>query len=238
MAWTRDNVESTVAGTSGQNNATLSAFTLGAGDNRRVFVLIELEDPNPFMAVTQVEIGASGAVGSQIVQEDTDAGGSNFNTVVMWSILEADLPAAGDYDIKVTFDDTFANNNDVGICAVSYTDITQDAPRDTAVAINNGVALISDSLTVVTGDLMLSVVGNGGSTTYTHGTGQTELVDQQPSSSTQAVTEELATASGSHTVSHTASSAPSRHIMACASFAPSGPSIPVLAYHYRHHIGA
>jgi hypothetical protein len=219
MAITFDTVESDATGVSGQSAATMKAFTLGGGSNRRVFIGTELEDPTPEFAVTHINIGASTDVATLVVQESTDAGGATFNRVELWDIVEANLPVAGDYDIGVHFADFIGNNDDIGIIVASYSDITQSSARSSSYAINNSSSTISDTLTVQPGDIMISVVGNGSGNAYTHGSGQTELADIAPFSSAFAMTHETATASESHTVTHYAAGEPGRHVMACASFA-------------------
>ncbi len=214
-----DNANS-YANPTGTTSFTVS-YTLnsGSGNNRKVLVSTGHEgDPTPAANVTGITFdgAAMSSVGAQTVTTTID------NRVEMWEINDADLPASsGTYDVVITTD---ADPGGLGVGITSWTGVAQQVAEATNSATLGDVGnpTISANITTLTdGALIASIVGNGQSGTYTHGTGQDERWDINPSSAVFAGTSEVKATAGTETVSHTSSDpTPNRTTMFVAAFAP------------------
>jgi len=131
--------------------------------------------------------------------------------------MEADLPASGSISVETTWNGTVAP----GVAVMSFSNAKQQAEE----AVNGGTAtgtnVINTNITTITSDAMIVTnAAYASSGTYTsHGAGQIERWDQNPTSATHSGTTESALIIGLQTQSETSSTS-SDHAHIVAAFAP------------------
>ena len=201
-----DNVSST---TSTANPMTLS-HTIGGGTARLLVVGISAEC-NDGITVTGVTYNGQPLTKAASVQADTGTVG----TADLWYLLEADLPAAGAYNVEVTTSGYTAKS----VGAISLAGVAQQAPEASNTNTNVGPDYISTSITTLTdGAWVVDVVEQGNASAFTADGGQTERYQEIAGSSNGAAsTKEMATA-GATSMGWSASANRLAHVV--AAFAP------------------
>ena len=213
-----DNVSTDVS----SDNPQTFTHTIGGGTNRLLVVGISAEC-NEGISVTSVTYNGQGLTKAASAVADTGTVG----TADLWYLLEADLPAAGTYNVEVTTSGYAVKS----VGAISLEGVAQQAPEATNTNTNVGPEYISTSITTLTdGAWVVDVVECGNASAFTPDGGQTERYQEAGSSSQGAgSTKEMATA-GSTSMGWTSASA-NRLALVAAAFAPaaaaSSPLIPL-----------
>ena len=112
---------------------------------------------------------------------------------------------------------------DPGLAVMAFSGVEQQAETNATNATCSSCTTISrDITTSEDNSLIVSGVGAGGSGSYSsHGTGQTEEWNQNPTSALHSGTREVLASAGADTQSHTASASQNRQAMTSASFTSS-----------------
>jgi prepilin-type N-terminal cleavage/methylation domain-containing protein len=209
-----DNVSTDV----GSGNPLTFTHTIGGGTNRLLVVGISAEC-NEGITVSSVTYNGQGLTKAASVVADTGTVG----TADLWYLLEADLPAAGTYNVEVTTSGYAVKS----VGAISLEGVAQQAPEASTTNTNVGPDYISTSITTLTdGAWVVDVVENGNPNSFTPDGGQTERYDVVASSSDGAAsTKEMATA-GSTSMGWSSSANRLAHVV--AAFAPAAASSPLV----------
>ena len=172
--------------TSGGN--TLPEFSIKSGSNRILIVAVDDEEP---AHVTSVMLGSVPMtyVGGQIAEPS-----GTGNATSLWVILDADLPADGDYDIVVSGGDK------PSVAAMLWSGLAQEVPAGSAIAGTGQVGGNQITTSVVAPAADSLVVGTSG-----HGSGDgwaaapagwTRQWDVDPNSASHAGATSIAADSG------------------------------------------
>ena len=207
-----DNKSST---TSSDTTLTLS-HQIGGGENRLLVVGISAEC-NEGISVTSVTY--NGQALTKVASAVADSG--TVGLADLWYLLEADLPPAGTYNVRVTTSGYAVKS----VGAISLAGVAQQAPEDSNTKTNVGPEYISTSITTLTdGAWVVDVVECGNASAFTPDGGQTERYEEAGSSSEGAgSTKEMATA-GSTSMGWTSASANRlAHVVAAFAPAPADP---------------
>ena len=194
-------------------------LVIAAGSNR--MIIVSTGDEGTIQTVSSIDNNGNAGVGTKVGSATVGSAATQQN-VEMWRIMEADL-STGTNVIQVNFAGSVVGG---GISAMSVSDVAQQAQENVTTTTCLTCTLIFDLITTLTDKSMIfSVVGNGQSGTYTsHGTGQTERFDFEPTSAVFTGTTEILTSAGEDNQSHTTSISANRQAMVSAAFAPSSGS--------------
>ena len=149
--------------------------TIGSGTDRILIVAAAAEDfPGATLAVQSVTydgVGLTRAISRQIPDFTTGT-----DIAELWYMLDAQLPAAGTYTVRVSLADTTTLGLAGG--SLSFTNAKQAAPEDTASnALLNASSIRSNITSITDSTLLIDVAVNGGFGVFTPGGGQFEHFD-------------------------------------------------------------
>ena len=203
----------------------LTNFTVSAGAGNRllfVWILWSTNAPNTPETISSVTFDPGGgdqAGLSEIYTGTIDEAGYDV-TAYVYGLLESDLPASGDYTIRVTF--SAATDYDPVVAASLYDGINQSLTPYHKDKVETALDTDPINIDLNYQDPSLLVQGTisraGGS--YTHGTDQQEALDTAGQNSSTAGSYEIRNGSGSgtHTVSADASATTYRSVSIGLSF--------------------
>jgi hypothetical protein len=165
---------STGTGADGDSVVTWN-HTVGSGANRLLVVAAAAEDwpgtPLAVQSVTYNGVALTRAISRQI--PDFSIG---TDIAELWYMLDAQLPSAGTYQVRISLADTTTLGLAGG--ALSFTNAKQAAPEDTASNALLNASTIQTSITALTDStLVIDAVVNGGFGEFTPGGGQFEHFD-------------------------------------------------------------
>ena len=195
------------------------SITVAEGDNRMIIVATADEDNSPDN-VSSIDVGGNTNVGIFVGRENV--GSSTDQQVELWRIMESDI-TTGSNTITVNYASSISGG---GIVAMSYSNISQQAEEsENSSTVESNSDISTDITTQTDGALVVSVVGNGASGSYSsHGSEQVEGADFAISSGVMSVTNEIKSTTGSDTQSHTSSTTANRQAQYVAVFAPAASS--------------
>ncbi len=201
------------------------SITIAEGDNRMIVIATADEDGSPD-DVTSIDVGSNSDVGIFVGRENV--GTSTDQQVELWRIMESDI-TTGSNTITVNYASSISGG---GIVAMSYSNVAQQAEEsENSSTVVNSINVSTDVTTLTDGALIISVVGNGESGSYSsHGSDQVEGADFATNSGVMSVTNEIKTTAGSDTQSHAASGSANRHAQYVAAFAPASGGATVTDY--------
>jgi pectate lyase len=199
------------------------SHTLGGGSDRIVIIGVACEDTTATNA-NVLSVTFNGASATAVPNSKISGGGTGIIQTQLFYVLNASLPAAGTYSVKVTFQGSIQG---ASVGAVSLAGVRQSGPEAvTAKTDTSGADSISTSITPLTsGAWVVDVVGSGNSGTFTAGSGQTARWSIAASGMTGASSNKVAASPGAMTLSWTHSGA-NRLAHSLASFAPSAGGVP------------
>lgn len=215
MTITFDNVNTVLTGT-----VTSAVITLNvaSGDNR--MIIISTADEGTMQTISSIDSETTG-VGVKVDSQAVGSGTTEQN-VEMWRIMESDI-VTGTNTITINFSGSVVG---AGISAMSLSGVAQQAAEAKVTTSGTTITTISQDITTLTNDaIIISIVGSGADHTFTHGTGQIERWDFQPTSASFSGTTEIKASAGIDNQSHTASTESFRMAMVTAAFAESITSI-------------
>ncbi len=162
-------------------------MTLGAENDRVAFFVTQMESTDTADDITALTYGGVSATEVGRIREPTS--GSVFNNlIVVWAILEADLPSNGSQSISVTWDSN--GTNDLIVWGGTYKDLQQAIPSGAQVDTDSTASGTTVTLAPTTAGVNSSVMGASGSseaTTFTEPSGYEERLDTQVDTSTLTV---------------------------------------------------
>jgi hypothetical protein len=147
------------------------AHTIGSGQNRMLVVGLNLENS---VARTVNSITYNGVFMDYFTYIWTDMSTPSGVLTMIWTMPEANLPAAGTYNIVVTLD--AATDRGISAGAISLTNVNQTPTNgyDTASAAN--VTSLNQTFTTdVHGAVVIDSIGAGNVSTLTPNSGQTSI---------------------------------------------------------------
>ncbi|HYC88767.1 MAG TPA: InlB B-repeat-containing protein [Thermoanaerobaculia bacterium] len=199
------------------------SHTIGGGSDRLLVVGVAAEDGGTADAnITGVSY--NGVALTAVPSSKISGGGTGIIQTQLFYLLNAGLPAAGTYNVTVTFQGAV---DGISAGAVSLTGASQAAPQPAATKVDtSGADSISTSISApAAGAWVVDVVGSGNSGSFTAGAGQTERWDLAASGMTGATSTKALAATGSTTLSWAHSGA-NRLAHSLAVVSPSGTATP------------
>ena len=210
---------STAATASANTATTVSAtHTLSSGSNRIAIAIVSFYKSTSFEC-TGVTYG--GVAMTKITNSGNHT--SIFRDISAWYLLEASLPANGSKTVTATVGSSSPNLN---IHVFTIQDAKQQAHEVSGTYLNTSSATSSISITTVAaGAWAFSGAAADATSSYTHGTGQTEITDTSytgalSTNMTMSTSYEEITSPSLVTQTDTLAAGSTRHVGVAFSFAP------------------
>ncbi len=205
-----------VVSSAGIRGTTLGwTHTLEAGTDRMLLVGVGLEGPINQTTVVNVSYG-----GVNLIRAGTQAS-ANFQLVEAWYLLDADMPAPGDYQVDVTTSGTEILEINAG--AMTVFGITQGPPASVASTANENTDVISTAVnTAADNALVVDVVGSGQGGPFTAGTGQDQQWNETQESAAASMSTQIVATAGSTTMTQTFHRVANRMAHVVLALTPSG----------------
>lgn len=205
------------------------AHQIGAGTDRLLVVAACIESATATPRVVSGVTYNGVAMTLAIAGEAGTRGLETNQRAELWYMLDADLPAAGSYNVVITLDAALAASEDLFGAATSVFGASQTAPEATATSgtLVDASTFSTNITTLTKGAWVFDVIGGGNQGTWTANAGQIWRSDMQPGTASHAVatsTKYVAVA-GSTTMGWTASEIQSRFAQSLAVWAPSAKSL-------------
>ena len=204
------------SGTASYTTTVTFNHTIGSGSNRVLVVGATIEDCDNYPSVSGVTY--NGQPLTYIDSGQVISGSGCGGRAELWYLLEADLPSAGTYNVRVNTSGTF---DQIVAGAISLENVAQQAPEASDSNANDAQTTITTNITTFTdGAWLVDVVHSGNATgDFAPNGGQTERYQRVSGSSTGAgSTKEVSTA-GSTSAGWTSAGA-NRLAHVAAAFAP------------------
>jgi len=190
-------------------------MTISAGSDRIFMCAVGAEDSSSpaATAVTFNSIAMSSAIAATTPTAS--------NSIELWYLLDASLPAPGTYSVSVDFADSTI---DFGITCWSVSGAAQGPPKDTDLFTSDSTntATLSLSGVVISDWTFTAAIFNNTGATWTHGTDQTEMSDFAFGAATASVVMSTTREGGEAAPSSTAAGSANRFAMVAAVWAEAG----------------
>jgi len=199
------------------SNSLTFGHTIGNGSNRILVVTASIEHCDPYPAVTGITYNGQAlakADSAQVISSNLCAGRAE-----LWYILEANLPAAGAYNVVISLS---GSPDQLLAGALSLENVAQQAPEASNTSTNESTNYISANITTLTdGAWLIDSVHCGNDGSYSPDGGQSEQYDITGAgyTSRHAVSTKEVASAGATTMGQTHSSS-NRQAYVAAAFAP------------------